>query len=179
MKNLLFLLFFASIICIDSNPINSYFGHNNAYSNNSCEGACQGTCQSKDLWALIDTVSFPSIKEHLYDSLFATNGAYFSDGFDFPVGKPDANNYFKALDFGQRNHLGEDWNGNGGGNTDLGDPIYCISDGLVVLLDRLFDCYLAKHKGKTLVLGMAHRGRLNVMNNNMGLSFEMLSSGLG
>jgi murein DD-endopeptidase MepM/ murein hydrolase activator NlpD len=55
-----------------------------------------------------------------------------ADGFDFPVGKPDGKGYYKARGFRSRGHLGEDWDGLGGGDTDLGDPIYCIGDGVVV-----------------------------------------------
>jgi murein DD-endopeptidase MepM/ murein hydrolase activator NlpD len=54
-----------------------------------------------------------------------------SDGFDFPVGKPNAKGYYNAQKFGKNNHLGDDWNGNGGGNTDFGDPIYSVSNGTV------------------------------------------------
>jgi len=31
-----------------------------------------------------------------------------SDGFDFPVGKPDAKGYYNAQKFGKNNHLGDD-----------------------------------------------------------------------
>jgi murein DD-endopeptidase MepM/ murein hydrolase activator NlpD len=55
-----------------------------------------------------------------------------ADGFDFPVGKPNGKGYYKARGFRSRGHLGEDWDGLGGGDTDLGDPIYCIGDGIVV-----------------------------------------------
>lgn len=54
------------------------------------------------------------------------------DGFDFPVGPPDAKSYYNANPFGTDLHLGDDWNGVGGGNTDLGDPVYSIAHGLVV-----------------------------------------------
>lgn len=74
---------------------------------------------------------FPSIPLSKYDSIFAYNSNYQSDGFDFPVGKPNAQSYFKAQEFGSELHLGEDWNGVRGGNTDLGDPVYAISNGLV------------------------------------------------
>jgi outer membrane protein assembly factor BamB/murein DD-endopeptidase MepM/ murein hydrolase activator NlpD len=74
-----------------------------------------------------------------------------SDGFDYPVGVPqsqggtgyvtesnDGDGYYNAQDFGVWNadyngyHLGEDWNGEGGGDTDFGDPVYAVSNGKVV-----------------------------------------------
>lgn len=56
-----------------------------------------------------------------------------TDGFDYPVGKPNASGYYNAQDFGVSNHLGEDWNGNGGGDSDLGDPVYAASNGEVAV----------------------------------------------
>ncbi len=60
-----------------------------------------------------------------------------ADSFDYPVGPPDGKGYYKAQEHGEKNtsfnglHLGEDWNGVGGGNSDLGDTIYCIANGYV------------------------------------------------
>lgn len=62
------------------------------------------------------------------------------DGFDFPVGKPDARNYYVAagvaeMPYYQRFgfwHTGEDWNGVRGGDSDLGDPVYATAHGKVV-----------------------------------------------
>lgn len=69
-------------------------------------------------------------------SLFAQQSVRIplADGFDFPVGKPNAEGYYKARGLRLRppTHFGEDWNGRGGGDSDLGDPVYSIGDGIVV-----------------------------------------------
>ncbi len=55
-----------------------------------------------------------------------------ADGFDMPVGKPDAEGFYRSRGFIIGRHCGDDWNGNGMGNSDLGAPVYVIAHGLVV-----------------------------------------------
>jgi murein DD-endopeptidase MepM/ murein hydrolase activator NlpD len=62
-----------------------------------------------------------------------------SDGFDYPVGNngfvtqaKDKDGWYNAQDFGENNHLGEDWNANTGGNSDCGQPVYAASHGTIV-----------------------------------------------
>lgn len=72
-----------------------------------------------------------------------------ADGFDFPVGKPDANGYYKARGYWPNGHLGEDWNGQGGGDTDQGAPIYAMGRGVVIFSQNIGvgwgNCILVRH----------------------------------
>ena len=72
-----------------------------------------------------------------------------ADGFDFPVGKPDGAGYYKSRGFWPNGHLGEDWNGRGGGDSDLGDPIYSTARGVVVLSENVGvgwgNCVIVRH----------------------------------
>lgn len=82
-----------------------------------------------------------------------------ADGFDLPVGKPDARGYYKARGFGSHGHLGEDWDGTGGGDTDLGDPVYVIGDGVVVFAR---DCH--QGWGNVIIVRHAYRDGLGTRN---------------
>jgi len=70
-------------------------------------------------------------KDPSQDSNFTVPPEFIANRFDYPVGKPDAKGYFNAQKFGKNTHLGDDWNGLGGGNSDLGDPVYAIASGYV------------------------------------------------
>ena len=70
-------------------------------------------------------------------AFFLLHPEWVADGFDFPVGKPNAKGYYNAQGFGKNQHLGDDWNGTGGGNTDLGDPVYACARGYVLQADDL------------------------------------------
>lgn len=79
------------------------------------------------------TVLVPPLVAHHRDHTPAkpTVEIRLADGFDFPIGRPDARGYYDAQPFGENTHLGEDWNANTGGNSDLGDPVYVIGHGVV------------------------------------------------
>lgn len=55
-----------------------------------------------------------------------------ADGFGLPVGLENGKKYYKARGMRPNGHLGEDWNGVGGGDSDLGDPVHATANGLVV-----------------------------------------------
>ena len=60
-----------------------------------------------------------------------------AEDFDFPIGKPDAKGYYNAQPFRKNNHLGDDWNGVGGGNTDLGDNVFAIGNVKVMFAEDI------------------------------------------
>ena len=72
------------------------------------------------------------------------------DGFDLPVGPPDGAGYYDAQPFGRNRHLGSDYNGLGGGDSDYGDPVFATAAGLVTAVEDVGG-------GWGLVVRVAHR----------------------
>ncbi len=60
-----------------------------------------------------------------------------AENFAYPIGekefiteaKDDQDKWYNAQDFGENDHLGEDWNANSGGNSDCGEPVFAAADG--------------------------------------------------
>jgi murein DD-endopeptidase MepM/ murein hydrolase activator NlpD len=64
-------------------------------------------------------------------STFVFDTNYIATAFRNPVGNPPGVGYYDAQPFMRNTHLGEDWNGKGGGNSDLGDTVYACANGYV------------------------------------------------
>lgn len=84
-----------------------------------------------------------------------------STGFDFPVGDRNGRGwnglnekgwYVASSFLHPFFHPGEDWNGRGGGNTDMGQPVYSVSEGTVVFAKDNF------RLGKIVMIAHRHPG---------------------
>ena len=99
--------------------------------------SCQENRLQKEQVEKISLKEVTISKTDSITKLFNKNPQYKSNGFDYPVGKPNANGYYNAQKFGKNAHLGDDWNATTGGDTDLGDPIYAISNGYLHFAENI------------------------------------------
>lgn len=83
----------------------------------------------------------------VYDRVYGTSlcaptqSLALADSFGLPVDSPsgyyDAQGFLKYNTSFGKYHLGEDWNGNGGGSTDYGKPVLAIASGRVTFVSNL------------------------------------------
>lgn len=104
-------------------------------------------------WALCLLLALGSVAGLVPAARAQSSGGFvrcqLADGFDFPVGKPNAEGYYKSRGYWPNGHLGEDWNGKGGGDSDLGDPIYSTARGVVIISENVGvgwgNCVITRH----------------------------------
>lgn len=103
----------------------------------------QSLCVALVVMAICGPASAPA---HAADTFIRCQLA---DGFDFPVGKPNGDGYYKSRGYWPNGHLGEDWNGKGGGDSDLGAPIFSTARGVVIISENIGvgwgNCIIVRH----------------------------------
>lgn len=115
--------------------------------------------------------------DHRFDfpSAFLTAQIPHATRFDPPMGSDHSGLVYNAQKFWEMNdkrgghHTGDDLNGIGGMNTDLGDPVFCTADGLVLYTGEPSPGWgkivVIAHKaadGRTLHSMYAHLHRIDV-----------------
>ncbi len=68
--------------------------------------------------------------------------------FDMPLGSEHGALTYNARSFRMQRHLGDDLNGIGGGNSDLGDPVHASGDGRVLYAGTPHESW-----GRMIILG--------------------------
>jgi len=86
-------------------------------------------------WLLWPEVNRPTHVDPAFEmpSAFELASLPLATRFDFPLGSEHGALTYNAQHFTENHHLGDDLNGIGGENSDLGDPIYAVADGRVLL----------------------------------------------
>jgi hypothetical protein len=86
-------------------------------------------------WRLAPELTRPTHLDPAFQipSLFELASLPLATRFDFPLGSEHGALAYNAQRFTENHHLGDDLNGIGGENSDLGDPIYAVADGRVLL----------------------------------------------
>jgi hypothetical protein len=87
------------------------------------------------IWRLAPELTRPTHLESAFQipSPFELASLPIARRFDFPLGSEHGALAYNAQRFTENHHLGDDLNGIGGENSDLGDPIYAVADGRVLL----------------------------------------------
>src|SRR5438128_5893274 len=81
-------------------------------------------------WRLAPELTRPTHLDPAFQipSPFELASLPFAKRFDFPLGSEHGALAYNAQRFTGNHHLGDDLNGIGGENSDLGDPIYPVAD---------------------------------------------------
>ncbi|AKB75160.1 Phage protein [Methanosarcina lacustris Z-7289] len=127
-----------------------------------------------------------------------TSDVPISDGFDYPVGIPTGDGYRHGQTIGGNDgwdfledegsvlHPGEDWNGNGGGDSDLGDPVYAVSNGRIIAATNYGSGWgniiLIEHRlqdGTIVWSNYAHLRDINVVSGNVQRGQQIGTIGKG
>ncbi len=84
------------------------------------------------IWAC-EKPAVSEIKPNKKPLVLAENFAYPISKNDYVTEAKDAkDDWYNATNFGETNHLGEDWNKNSGGDSDCGESVYAVANGTIV-----------------------------------------------